>query len=61
LQEHIVSVQHPTQSGNNSGSKQQKHTVSSQNVQHCFSQIFIKFLPTLIIFDTKMAKGIKLC
>jgi len=32
-----------------------------KTVQICFCQNFIKFLPILIIFGRKMAKGLKLC
>jgi len=29
--------------------------------QNCFSHNFVKFLPTLVIFGTKMARTIELC
>jgi len=32
-----------------------------KTVQNCFYQNFFKFPPILIIFDTKMAKRLKLC
>ena len=37
------------------------YTVSQKTVQICFCQNFVKFLPILIIFYRKMAKGLKLC
>jgi len=37
------------------------YTVSQKTVQICFRQNFIKYPPILIIFDTKMGKGLKLC
>ena len=33
----------------------------SKNSQNCFHQNFVRFLPTLIICGTKMAKTIELC
>jgi len=35
--------------------------VFQKNSQNCFSHNFVKFLPTLIIFATKLAKTTELC
>jgi len=37
------------------------HRVLEKNSQNCFRQNFVKFLPTVIIFGTKMANTIELC
>ena len=37
------------------------YTVSQKTVLNCFCQNFLKFPPILIIFATKMGKGLKLC
>jgi len=37
------------------------YTVFQKNSQNCFSHNFVKFLPTLIIFATKLAKTTELC
>jgi len=37
------------------------HRVSKKNSQNCFRQNLVKFPPSLIIFDKKMAKMMKLC
>ena len=36
------------------------YTVSQKNVQNCFCQNFVKFLPILIIFWQKDGKGAKI-